>query len=98
MSYGLEVSTSSGIKNTFGLNTARIIRLYNATVKYGSASIPEFDSNKGDYVFLVGSYAAIPQALSWNNTTKVITWYKHNSVIPDTAYSSNFYIVFTHYK
>lgn len=98
MAYGLQVLTSTGVKSTFDLNTARIIRLYHATVRYGSASIPEFDSNKGDYVFLVGSYAAYPQALSWNNSTKVITWYKHNGVIPDTAYSSNFYILFSHYK
>lgn len=98
MSYGLQVITSAGAKNTFGLNTSRAVRIYNATSLSGSANIPEFDSNKGDYVFLMGTYAAYQQALTWNNSTKTISWNKHSGNIPNTAYSSNFYIVFFHYK
>lgn len=98
MAYGFEVSTSGGTKNTFGLNTARVVRFYNATSIAGSAIISEFDSSNGDYVFVMGTYAAYQQALSWNNTTKTITWSKHTSSIPNSAYSSDFYIVFFHYR
>lgn len=98
MAYGFEVSTSDGVKSTFGLNTARVVNYYNATSISGSATISEFDSSKGDYVFVVGAYAPYQQALSWNNTTKTITWDKHSSSFPNSAYSSNFYIAFIHYK
>lgn len=98
MPYGLQVLTSTGVKNTFDLNTARIVNFYNATSISGSANIPEFDSAKGDFMFITGSYGAIGQKLTWNNTSKIISWGKHASSIPNTAYSSNFFIAFFHYK
>jgi hypothetical protein len=98
MSYGFEVLTSAGVKNTFGLNTARAVRIYNATTLSGSASIPEFNSNNGDYIFLMVTYAVNQQVLVWNNTTKTISWSKHSNSFPDSGYSSNFSIIFFHYK
>jgi hypothetical protein len=98
MAYGFEVLTSAGVKNTFGLNTARAVRLYNANSLSGSASIPEFNSDNGDYIFVMGTYAAIQQDLTWDNTTKTISWGKHSGSFPDTAYSSDFYIIFFHYR
>ena len=98
MSYGFEVSTSTGIQNTFGLNTARIIKLLTITTKSGSSSVPEFSSSKGDYFAYQIVGASTMQPFSWNEGTKTISWDRHTSSVSYNSYSSSLQVAFFHYK
>lgn len=100
MAYGVEVETSAGTKNVFDVSTVRLIKIYNAGSVSGSATINEFDSAKGEFNMVNNSTNRLPVA-SWNNTTKTVSWFKHpppsgSSYLPDSAYSTNFSILFWH--
>jgi len=100
MAYGVEVETSAGTKNVFDIKTVRLIEIYNATSITGSASISNFDSTKGEFNMVNNSIKRLPVA-TFNNTTKVVTWVKHpppsgSSYLPDSAYSTDFSILFWH--
>lgn len=100
MAFGFEVQTSDGVKDVFGVSSVRLIQIYNATSITGSATISGFDSTKGEFNLLDGAEKILPVA-SWNNTTKTITWSKHppppgSTYLPNSAYSTNFWIYFWH--
>lgn len=100
MAFGFEVQTSDGVKDVFGVDSVRLIRIYNAGSVTGSATISEFDSTKGEFNMVNNSTKRLPVA-TWNNTTKVVTWSKHpppsgSSYLPNSAYSTNFSILFWH--
>ena len=100
MSYGFEVQTSDGVKDVFGVDSVRLIQIYNATSITGSATISDFDSTKGEFNMVNNSTKRLPVA-SWNNTTKTVSWSKHpppsgSTYLPDSAYSTNFSILFWH--
>lgn len=100
MAYGIEVETSDGTKNAFDVQSVRLIKIYNAGSVTGSATISEFDSTKGEFNMVNNSIKRLPLA-SWNNTTKTVSWFKHpppsgSNYLPDSAYSTNFSILFWH--
>ena len=100
MAYGIEVETSDGTKNAFDVKSVRLIKIYNATSITGSATISEFDSTKGEFNMVNNSTKRLPVA-SWNNTTKTVSWSKHpppsgSTYLPNSAYSTNFSILFWH--
>lgn len=100
MAYGIEVETSDGTKNAFDVKSVRLIKIYNAGSVTGSATISEFDSTKGEFNMVNNSTKRLPVA-SWNNTTKTVSWVKHpppsgSTYLPNSAYSTNFSILFWH--
>ena len=98
MAYGIEVITSTGAKNTYGINTSRVVSVYSATTMSGSTTVSGFDSDKGDYTYVISDWASFAHDITWNNTTKTFTWGKHTGSIPDSAYAGTFDVFFFHYK
>lgn len=96
MAYGMQVATSTGQLNTFGLNTSRVVKVLSISSITGSAVVSEFNSSKGDFFPYQVTGATLLQLFFWNNSTKTLSWTKHKSNIPNGAYSSNLKVAFVH--
>ena len=100
MAFGIEVLTSTGRKSALGVKTVRLIKIYQASSVTGSAGISGFDSTKGEITMVNNSTKLLP-VISWNNSSNTVTWSKHPknggySQLPNSAYSTNFSILFWH--
>jgi len=96
MSYGLQVSTTVGDQSTFGLNTSRVVKVLSISSITGSAVVNEFSSSKGDFFPYQVTGSSTLQLFFWNESSKTITWTKHNNNIPNGSYSSNLKVAFVH--
>lgn len=72
-------SYSSGeTRQTIDGDVIRVVDFGETTTTNGSVSIPDFDTTYGEFVFtsgdaLLGAAETFPE-MSWNNTTKVLSW------------------------
>jgi hypothetical protein len=98
MAYGFQVSTSTGQQSTFGLNTARVVKLLDISTVTGSAVVNEFDESKGEFFAYHVIGASFLQLFSWDQSTQTMTWFKHSSLVPNGAYSTSIQVAFIHDK
>lgn len=97
MAFGIQVRTSTGMKDVSELQGARLIRRVHGTEVSGSVHIPEWNNPTGDFVMFnlntsTSERTQMPY-VHWNNDTKILAWEKWNSNHNDEGTSNNFLIM-----
>ncbi len=97
MSYGAEILTSKGYQSVGNISSARVIKIVQCRTVSGSESVPEFDSDKGDFLPFMNSYSYGLPNVYWDNSTKILSWDNPTS-INNGAFSNNFDVYLVHTK
>lgn len=95
--YGFRVLTSDGYKGSENIYAMRFIESHDATTTTGIVNVPKFSASRGVYLAKNYSESTFIPHLTWDETSKTLSWGKHSSSVPNGAYSNNFTIYFLEY-
>ena len=99
MPYGIQIRTTTGVKEVADVNSARVVRSITITNTSGSASVPEFSTTRGEYIVVnenTGSNADRIPKLTWNEGAKTFTWSRPSNY-PLSAFTNRFTVYFLEY-
>ena len=99
MAFGISVRTTSGsgLQDLASINSARVVRVLKVTTYEGQITVPNFNSNRGDFYPVNYDDRFNVPAMKFNNTTKVFEWWNHTPFNSDSL-SNNFYVLFVENK
>lgn len=92
MAYGLSLQTNGGEVNVADINVARIYHSTTKTTTSGSFTVSGFDSSNGHIQANPLDDKAIPN-ISWNNSTKTLTWDATGLADPSTNINFLFLVI-----
>lgn len=97
MAYGFQIRLNSGLTDVSSINVGRYVTESSQTASSGSVTISAFDDSNGlGHIAIITNDNKIPPRISWNNSTKVLSWDRptYSTLITSSMYSSNFKFVF----
>jgi len=97
MPYGFQIRTNQGLTDVANINVGRYVAESSQTASSGSITVNAFDDSNGlGHITIITNDNKIPPRISWNNSTKVLSWDRptYSTLITSGMYSSNFKFVF----